>query len=107
MENGTDHCLVITTCGNQNDAEQLAGGIIEKKLAACIQLSNIRSYYWWDGKVNNEPEVQLSIKTRKALYGDLEAHIRSHHAYEVPEIIRLPINGGLPAYLGWIDEVTR
>lgn len=107
MSHNTDRCLVITTCGNQEEAEQLAGSIIETKLAACIQLSDIRSYYFWDGKVNNDPEVLLFIKTRNDLYPDLEAHIQTHHSYEVPEIIRLPIDGGLPAYLGWIGEVTR
>jgi len=105
--NDSDYCLVITTCGNRNDADKLAAGIIGEKLAACIQLSDIQSYYFWDGKVNNDPEVRLQIKTRNALYDDLEAHIRAHHAYEVPEIIRLSIEGGLPAYLGWIEEVTR
>lgn len=107
MGNDSAHCLVMTTCGNREDADRLAAGIIEEKLAACIQLSDIRSYYFWDGKVNNEPEVILHIKTRTALYDDLEAHIRAHHPYEVPEIIRLPIQGGLPAYLAWIDDVTR
>ena len=107
MGNDSDYCLVITTCGNRNDADKLAAGIIKEKLAACIQLSDIQSYYFWDGKVNNDPEVRLQIKTRNALYDDLEAHIRAHHAYEVPEVIRLSIEGGLPAYLGWIDEVTR
>ncbi len=107
MGNDADCCLVIATCGNQNEAEKLAGSILENRLAACIQLSNIRSYYFWDGKVNNDPEVLLFIKTRRTLYEALESHIQTHHSYDVPEIIRLPIEGGLPAYLGWIDEVTR
>ena len=107
MRNDTDRCLVITTCGSQNEAEQLAGSIIEAKLAACIQLSDIRSYYFWEGKVNHDPEVLLFIKTRSDLYPDLESHINTHHSYEVPEIIRIPIEGGLPAYLEWIGEVTR
>jgi periplasmic divalent cation tolerance protein len=107
MDKNTPRCLVITTCGSQEEAEKLAGSIIEAKLAACIQLSDIRSYYFWDGKVNNEPEVLLLIKTRSDLYDDLESHIRTHHSYEVPEIIRFPIEGGLPAYLDWIGDVTR
>jgi len=107
MGNPTDYCLVVSTCGSRDEAEKLAASILEEKLAACIQLSNIQSYYFWDGKVNNDPEVLLFIKTRSALYDALESHIKAHHAYDVPEIIRLPIDGGLPAYLGWIDEVTR
>lgn len=106
MGNKTDYCVVMATCGSREEAEKLAGSILENKLAACIQLTDIRSYYFWEGRVENDPEVLLLMKTRGAIYHALESHIKANHSYDVPEIIRLPIEGGLPAYLGWIDEVT-
>lgn len=102
-----DYLVVITTCGSQDEAENLASQIIKSKLAACVQLSNITSYYIWDGEVNNDPEVKLLIKTRKALYDQLEAMIKNLHSYDVPEIIALPVLSGLKDYLDWIDEVTE
>lgn len=100
------YCMVITTCGSTDEGEKLASQIVENKLAACVQLSSITSYYTWEGKVNRDPECKLVIKTRKALYGQVEDFIKEHHSYDVPEIIELPIQSGSEEYLGWIDEVT-
>lgn len=102
-----DYCLVTVTCGSRADAERLAAGILEKRLAACAQLSEITSFYEWKGKLHKEPEVLMLVKTRQDLYPMLESYIVRHHAYEVPEIVQIPIENGLKAYLGWIDEVTR
>ncbi|WP_373501087.1 divalent-cation tolerance protein CutA [Desulfococcus sp.] len=101
------YCLVTVTCASRADAEGLAAGILEKRLAACVQLSEITSFYVWKGTLNQAPEVLLLIKTRQDLYPMLETHVVRHHPYEVPEIVRVPIEDGLKAYLGWIDEVTR
>jgi periplasmic divalent cation tolerance protein len=98
--------VVITTCGNRDEAERLASQIIEKKLAACVQLSSITSYYIWEGEVNNDPEIKLLIKTRKELYDQLEKLIKDNHSYDVPEIIALPVQSGSKDYLDWIEEVT-
>jgi len=100
------YCVVITTCGSNEEGEKLASQIVEAKLAACVQLSSITSYYTWEGKVNRDPECKLVIKTRKALYNQVESFIKEHHSYDVPEIIELPIHSGSKEYLSWIDEVT-
>lgn len=102
-----DYCLVTVTCASLADAEGLAAGILEKRVAACVQLLEITSFYEWKGTLNKEPEVLMLIKTRQELYPMLESYIVRHHAYEVPEIVQVPIENGLKAYLGWIDEVTR
>jgi periplasmic divalent cation tolerance protein len=68
---------------------------------------DITSVYEWKGSLNKDAEVLMILKTRQALYPMLEDHIVRHHPYEVPEIIQIPIENGLKAYLGWIDEVTR
>jgi len=99
--------VVITTCGSTEEGEKLASEIIAAKLAACIQLSSITSYYTWEGKVHRDPECKLVIKTRKALYDQLERFIKEHHRYNVPEIVALPIQAGSQEYLNWIDEVTQ
>lgn len=102
-----DYAVVITTCGSREEAEKLAARIVDRKLAACVQLSSITSYYTWEGEVNNDPETKLLIKTRKDLYDRLESFIKENHSYDVPEIISLPVQSGSKAYLDWIDEVTR
>jgi len=100
------YCVVITTCGSSEEGEKLASQLVESKLAACVQLSSITSYYRWEGKVNRDPEYKLVIKTRKALYDQLANFIKENHSYDVPEIIELPIQSGSKEYLSWIDEVT-
>jgi len=97
---------VITTCGSRDEAERLASLILGKKLAACVQLSSITSYYIWEGEVNNDPETKILIKTRKELYDQLEKLIKDNHSYDVPEIVALPVQSGLKDYLDWIEEVT-
>jgi periplasmic divalent cation tolerance protein len=98
--------MVITTVPNREAAENLAESILNDRLAACVQMADIRSFFIWEGKLQKEGEVALHIKTTEARYHELEAHILEHHPYEVPEIIMLPITAGLPAYLGWIDAAT-
>ena len=102
----SDYCLITVTCATRNDAEKLAAGILERRLAACVQLSEITSFYEWKGELRNEPEVLMLIKTRQGLYSTLESYVVRHHPYEVPEIVQISIENGLGAYLGWIDEVT-
>ncbi len=98
--------MVITTAPNRVTSEKLAESILEQHLAACIQMADIQSFFIWEGKLQKEGEVALYIKTTEARYHDLEAHILEHHPYDVPEIIMLPITGGLSAYLCWIDSAT-
>lgn len=106
MNAGLDYCLVTTTCAKEAEARSLADQILGERLAACVQMLPITSHYVWKGEVNRDPEVLLLIKTRRALYEKLEAFIASRHTYDVPEIVRLPIEGGAASYVKWIDEVT-
>ncbi len=102
-----NYCIVITTCGSKERAESLAKLILEARLAACIQMSEISSLYHWEGNIANDNEVKLLIKTRKELYDKLETLIAINHEYEVPEIIMIPIEKGSAAYLDWISEATK
>jgi periplasmic divalent cation tolerance protein len=101
------YCLIHTTTDNQAEAEHLAELLITKKLAACVQIMPITSYYTWQGALNNHPEFLLFIKTKTECYPKVEAAILTNHSYETPEIIHLTIDGGTANYLGWIDQQTK
>lgn len=80
--------------------------LIDEKLAACVQLLPIESFYMWQGKTQNEAELLLLVKTRTALFDAAIARIKAAHSYTVPEIVALPFSAGFAGYFGWIDEVT-
>jgi periplasmic divalent cation tolerance protein len=102
----TSYAVVLTTAKSPGDARRIADKVLSEKLAACVQLLAINSLYTWKGEVAEESEVLLLLKTRQELYPELEKAIVSVHKYETPEILLLSVDRGLPAYLGWIDEVT-
>jgi len=94
---------VITTTENKQDAEKIAGILVEKKLAGCVQIVGpVTSIYRWKGKIEEAREWQCVIKSRKGLFGEIEKVISSIHPYEVPEIIAVPIVTGNRAYLEWL-----
>ena len=99
--------IVLTTVATPDDARRLADGLLDQRLAACVQTLAIQSAYRWKGAVQREPEQLLLIKTRAALYPAVEAHLRAHHPYELPEIVRLPIVAGSSDYLRWLAAETE
>ena len=99
--------IVLTTVATPDDARRLADGLLEQHLAACVQTLAIQSAYRWKGEIQREPEQLLLIKTRAALWPEVEAHLRAHHPYEVPEIVRVPIAAGSPDYLRWLAAETE
>ena len=99
--------IVITNAPSRDVAHKIARALIERKLAACVNiLAECTSVYRWQGKLETATEVPLLIKTRAAIYDDVEAAIKSLHPYELPEIIAVPIERGLAAYLGWVNAET-
>jgi len=107
MTGTRSHCVVVTTCGSKDEAENLAKRILAAKLAACVQMSDITSFYTWEDKLNEDSEILLVMKTRERLFGKLERLISDHHSYDVPEIVQIPIYAGSKKYLDWIDRVTQ
>jgi periplasmic divalent cation tolerance protein len=101
------YCVVLTTTATSEEAENLARGIVEARLGACVQIQAIRSIYRWQGALCDESEFRLSVKTRQAQFAALEHFIRAHHSYETPEIVQVPITAGSAAYLQWIDECAQ
>jgi periplasmic divalent cation tolerance protein len=98
---------ITTTVATEKDAIKMADAIVGSGLAACVQFWPIRSVYRWRGKIESGREFRLSCKTRATRVSALIEFIRVHHSYEVPEVMATTIEGGLPAYLKWIDQETR
>ena len=103
------YCCVLSTVPKIKKARQLAGLLVSKQLAACVQIvPGLESHYLWRGKAEVAKEILLIIKTRASLYKPLEKAILKNHPYEVPEIVCLPITRGSKPYLDWISaEVVR
>ncbi len=100
--------IVLTTCPNSEEAEDLAQKIISERLAACVQvLPKMRSFYLWEGKMQKETEYLLLIKTVEAKFASLEKFISENHSYMIPEIISLSSNNVSEKYLGWLSENLR
>lgn len=103
-----DVYLVITNLPDRDSAAKLAHVLVERRLAACVNiLSPCRSVYRWKGKTEDAEEFPMLIKTTKDRYAELEAAIRAGHPYELPEIIAIPLAGGLSGYLEWVESETR
>ena len=102
-----EYAIVITTCPDHETVRGVIGALMEKQLAACVQIFPIESVYTWEGKLCQEREFALHIKSRTALFDEIKTAIDENHGYEVPEIVQIPITDGLPKYLNWIGENTR
>ena len=100
-----EHCIIYITAGSKEEADKLSRGLVEEKLAFCVNaVSGIQSTYQWEGKIHVDDEILLIIKTRQDRYEALERWVKQNHSYDVPEIISLPIQKGLPEYLQAIDD---
>jgi len=102
------YCCVLSTVPNIKKARTLAGLLVSRRIAACVQiLPGLESHYRWRGKKETSEEVLLLIKTEASVYKQLEKILLKNHPYEVPEIVCLPITKGSKTYLKWISgEVT-
>ncbi|MDO8414185.1 MAG: divalent-cation tolerance protein CutA [Gallionellaceae bacterium] len=100
--------LVITNLPDRNSAERVAHALIDSHAAACVNImAECASFYRWQGKMESASEVPLLIKTTRNAYARLETVICAHHPYELPEIIAVSVNAGLPAYLQWVAQETQ
>lgn len=103
----TDYIIVMVTAPVK-EAGTLAKTLVEERLVACANLvPGIRSFFWWQGKTEDEPEVLCVMKTRSSLFEAVKDRVGELHSYEVAEVIAVGILDGNPAYLDWIAENTR
>ena len=100
--------LVVTQMPDRASALTLARLLVESRLAACVSIgAPVESLYHWRGKIETAQEISVVVKTRPERYADVEASIRAHHPYELPEIVAVPVTDGLAPYLQWIADETR
>ena len=102
-----EYSIIIATFPNKDSAKKIARLLVEQRLAACVQLLPIESIYLWKDEICDENEIMLLIKSKTILFEKIVSEIKTHHSYELPEIIQLPITAGLPEYLQWIDDSTN
>lgn len=100
--------VVLSTVATPEDAERIARELVERGLAACVSVvPGLVSLYRWKGKVEREEERLLLIKTRGERFPALREALVALHPYEVPEVLALPVAGGHPPYLAWLEESVR
>ncbi len=103
-----EYIQVVTTVAHRQDAERIARGLVERRLAACVQVVGpIASTYWWQGRIETAEEWQCWAKSRGSLYDEIERSIRELHPYEVPEILAVPVLAGGADYLAWLDAEVK
>ena len=101
------YVVVQTTCSTKKEAKKIADILLKKSLAACVHISKIESVYVWEGKLCNDKEILLSIKTKKRNFKKIKSKIKENHSYDLPEILELPITNGSKEYLKWMKENSR
>ncbi|MDR2067447.1 MAG: divalent-cation tolerance protein CutA [Holosporaceae bacterium] len=101
-----NYSLILTTIDCRQEAERLAERILERKLAACVQIQKIKSFYRWNGKIERGDECLLLMKTRASLWSKLSEFIRQNHSYQTPEVVQISIGDGSREYLDWLEAVT-
>ena len=103
----TDVVAVFCTCPDAATARRLAGGLVERRLAACVNvLPEIRSIYLWQGETCDDAEVLMIAKTTLGSYADLQRWLLENHPYDVPEVLALPVAAGSRDYLAWVADET-
>lgn len=100
--------ITFVTCATAEEAGRIGETLVREKLAACVNLvPGVRSIYEWEGKLCNESEILLVIKSSAAARDRMAERVRSLHSYSVPEIVTIPIAAGNPAYLKWVEDSAR
>lgn len=104
----TDKVVILVTTASLREAKQIAKHLVQARLAACVNVSQpIRSIYRWKGKIANEKEYQLFIKSTRGLFPQIKTAISKIHSYHTPEIICLPIIDGSRNYLQWVGDSVK
>jgi periplasmic divalent cation tolerance protein len=99
------YLLVFSTCPDSASAKRIAGALVRERLAACVNVvEGVTSVYQWQQRLHEEPECLLLIKTRREHFATLQTRLPELHPYELPELVAVPLDAGLPGYLKWIDD---
>ena len=104
----TDKIVIFSSCPSAEEAEKVARGLVEKRLAACVKMiPGARSFYRWKGEIEEAGEYVLLIKSRRDLFARLKTELAALHSYEVPEILAVPVVEGASSYIDWIDKELK
>ncbi len=104
----SNHIVIYITAGSVSEAKKIGHTLVEEKLVACSNIiSPIRSIYSWQGKICDDKEALMMLKTKKKLFKQIIKRVEELHSYDVPEIIAIPIIDGSSKYLSWINEETK
>ncbi|WP_419770744.1 MAG: divalent-cation tolerance protein CutA [Candidatus Marinarcus sp.] len=99
--------IVQTTCANKKEAKNIAKILVKKRLAACVQMSKVKSIYRWNKELCVDKEVLLNIKTKKENFEKIQRKIKENHSYDLPEIIEIKITNASIEYLSFIEGNTK
>ena len=103
-----EYVIAFVTTSSVEEAKRIAESLVERKLAACVNvIPQVVSYYWWNGKIESDQEAKLVIKTKSELMEELIESVKKLHSYEICEVTSVPIVGGNADYLKWIDENVK
>ncbi len=103
----TEYIIVFITAPNEEEAAGISQAIVGERLAACVNIiPSVRSIYRWQGRIEDEQEVLMIVKTKKSLFERLQGRVKELHSYSVPEIIGLPLVKGSKQYLDWLGQET-
>jgi len=104
----TDKIVVFSTCGSAEEAERIARRLVESRVAACVNvLPGLRSFYRWEGAIEDAAEWLLVIKSSRALFAALRAEIEAAHKYQIPEVVAIPVVEGSLNYLNWLESELK
>ena len=103
-----DEIIVLITASSKDEAVKIGTALVNEHLAACVNIvPEVRSVFFWEGKTHDERETLLIAKSRQPLLEPLITRVKTLHSYTVPEVVALPILGGSPEYLRWLNETTK
>ncbi|AEA47698.1 divalent-cation tolerance protein CutA [Archaeoglobus veneficus] len=101
------YVFVYVTASSLEEARKIARHVLEKKLAACVNVFPISSMFWWEGRIENALEFAMIIKTKSEKLSELKEEIKSLHSYSTPCICAFAVEDGLREFLNWIDETVE
>lgn len=100
------HNFIYITAPSKDEAEKIAKILLEKRLAACVNIFPVKSYFWWEEKIDEAEEYAMIVKTRSEKFSEIREVVKDIHSYSVPCICAIPIERGLKEFLDWIDETV-
>ena len=102
------YIVIFITTSSETEARQISDALLTRRKAACVNIiPTVNSSFWWQGKLESAAESLLMVKTKASLVDEVVALVKENHSYTVPEIIALPIIGGNPDYLEWIEKAVK